>query len=70
MKAYFLKLASKTPSVEICSSQFNEYKESLILAMKEMGATEDELELLCDEIIFNSIRNNRKVEDVAWAILQ
>lgn len=70
MKTYFLNLSSKKPSVEICSSQFNKYKESLILAMKEMGATEDELELLCDEIIFNSIRNNRKAEDVAWAILQ
>lgn len=51
-------------------SEFNNYKDLLVNALKKMGATEQELSLICDAIIINSIHNNRKVEDVAWAILQ
>lgn len=55
---------------EINSSKFKEYNDLLIKTLIKMGATEQELSLVCDEIILNSIHNDRKVEDVAWAILQ
>lgn len=55
---------------EISSSQFKEYNDLLIRTLKKMGATEQELSLVCDEIILNSIHNDRTAEDVAWAILQ
>lgn len=55
---------------EISPSQIKEYNDLLISALKSMGATDNELSLVCDAIIINSIHNNRKAEDVAWAILQ
>ena len=55
---------------EISPSQIKEYSDLLISALKKMGATEQELSLISDAIIINSINNNRKAEDVAWAILQ
>ena len=55
---------------EISPSHIKEYSDLLISALKKMGATEQELSLISDAIIINSINNNRKADDVAWAILQ
>lgn len=46
------------------------YRSLLIFELHKMGATENEISLIHDATIRNSIRNNRKPEEVAWAILQ
>lgn len=38
--------------------------------MKKMGASENEIGLITETLIRNSIKNNRSPKDVAWAILQ
>lgn len=65
-----VKKSTNIDTQEITSSQINEYRDMLISALKRMGATNQEISLVGDAIILNSIHNNRKVEDVAWAILQ
>lgn len=55
---------------QISLSQISEYSKQLKKTLIKMGATDCELSLVCDEIVINSIRNNREVDDVAWAILQ
>lgn len=47
-----------------------DYKNKLIIEMKKMGASTDELLLIQDATIRNAIKRKRKPEDVAWAILQ
>ena len=46
------------------------YRELLKIEMLKNGAKESDLNLITDEILKNSIANNRTPEDVAWAILQ
>lgn len=46
------------------------YRKLLLAEMRKMGADESDLDLVCDAIIVNAINNDRKAEDVAWAILQ
>ncbi len=46
------------------------YRKLVIIEMEKLGASEIEKQLLCDAIIKNSIRNKRKPEDVAWALIQ
>ena len=47
----------------------SDYRNEVIAEMKKMGATPQEISLLKKEMIINSIKRNRKPEDVAWAIL-
>lgn len=56
--------------MEISLEYFNEYKEEVLEEMIKQGAMENELQLVKEGAIINGIRNNRKPEDVAWAILQ
>lgn len=70
MKSYFKNLLVRTKTPEVTVSQINDYKTALIKELIKMGATESEKNLVCNEMIINSIINNRRVEDVAWAILQ
>ena len=70
MKKFFLKQASVCISKTICQDDITNYRSLLIVEMRRMGATQNEIDLIHDAIIRNSIRNNRKPEDVAWAILQ
>lgn len=46
------------------------YKEQVIEEMHKMQATEQEIALVDDEVIYASITNGHKPEDVAWALLQ
>ena len=46
------------------------YKNALIEEMIKQNATEKEISLITDEVIENAIKQNKKVEDVAWALLQ
>lgn len=68
MKKYFAMRSASTVSVS--SPQMTAYREQVICEMKKMGATEQELALLHDITIKNSIINKREPRDVAWAILQ
>lgn len=70
MKKFFIRQVSICSSDTICQDEIVRYRSLLIVEMKKMGATEDEINLIHDATIRNSIRNNRKPEEVAWAILQ
>ena len=70
MKKFFARQMSVCISKNICQDEIARYRSLLIIEMKKMGATQDEISLIHDATIKNSIRNNRKPEDVAWAILQ
>ena len=70
MKKFFTEQISVYCSKPICQDEIARYRSLLIIEMKKMGATEDEIDLIHDATIRNSIRNKRKPEDVAWAILQ
>lgn len=70
MKKFFLLRAASTANVSIPINIVIKYRDAVIFEMKRMGATQQEIALLRDEIIINSITRERKPEDVAWAILQ
>lgn len=70
MKRYNLAKISKTLTIQIPNTEYNSYREILIQEMVKLGANKNELALICDATIQNAIRNKRKPEDVAWAILQ
>ena len=70
MKKFFAAQMTACASKTICQDDIAQYRSLLVNEMKKMGATQDELCLIHDATIRNSIRNNRKPEDVAWAILQ
>lgn len=70
MKKYFLMRRASLAVCPIEPERIREYRAALEQAMERMGATEAEKALIHDATIRNSIRSNRKPEDVAWAILQ
>lgn len=70
MKKYFLRQAARVSASEVSLKQIETYRELLIAEMKKLGAEENEFALICNALIMNSIRNDRRPEDVAWAILQ
>ena len=57
-------------ATQATSLQIALYRERLINEMKAMGASEQELLMVHDATIKNSIINKREPRDVAWAILQ
>ena len=56
--------------MEISRIRILEYRFSLLEALKDMGATKVELDLITDELIINAISRNRNINDVAWGLLQ
>lgn len=70
LKKYFAMRMAYASAVQISSVQIDAYREQVVIEMKKMGATEQELSLLHDITIKNSIINKREPRDVAWAILQ
>lgn len=70
MNTYFTQLTANTAPPSISSEIISSYRKELIEEMIRLGATDNELDLVCDNTVINSIMNKRKVEDVAWAILQ
>ena len=69
MKKFFEKRISVLTK-PICQHEISSYRSLLIVEMRKMGATDDDIKLIHDATIRNSILNKRKPEDVAWAILQ
>lgn len=70
LKKYFAMRMVAASAVQVSSVQIDAYRERVVIEMKKMGATEQELSLLQDVTIKNSIINKRDPRDVAWAILQ
>lgn len=70
MKKFFLLRTSSMVNISIPITEITQYRKAVTGAMEKMGATSSEIALLREETIINSIKNNRKPEDVAWAILQ
>lgn len=66
----FFKQRNASISSSITQDQIDAYRTTVVVAMEELGATSQEISLLRTETVLNSIRNQRKPEDVAWAILQ
>ena len=48
----------------------NAFRTALEQEMKNQGATQEEINLITDDLVKNSVKNKRSVKDVAWAILQ
>ena len=70
MNKFFLKRLSTVSTSGISVSQIEEYRRDLVAEMKKQGASDNELMLIHEATIINSIRSNRQPEEVAWAILQ
>lgn len=70
LNKYFAMRMASMPTIQISPQQINLYREQVKAEMKKMGATEQELALVHDATIRNSIINKREPGDVAWAILQ
>lgn len=68
MKKFFEYRNAEMVSPDI--SKITKYRKLLLMEMKKMGTSESDLNLVCGTIIINAINNDRKAEDVAWAILQ
>jgi len=69
VKKYFL-LRNRAVDTSTSPEEILHYRNLVIIEMEKMGATDQEIRLLSNETILNSIRNKREPEDVAWAILQ
>ena len=69
MKKYFMQRNASIAS-SITQDQIDAYRTTVVIEMEKMGAPNQEISLLRTETVLNSIRNHRKPEDVAWAILQ
>ena len=50
--------------------EFNEFKKELIKIMLQSGCSQEDLLLISDQLIVNSIRNNRNPKDIAFALMQ
>lgn len=70
MNNYFTQLIANTAPLSVSSEQITSYRKQIIDEMRKLGATDNDFDLVCDNTVINSIVNNRKAEDVAWAILQ
>lgn len=69
MNTYLEKILSQIESPTIDEGELLEFRAQVVKEMKKMGATKVQFSLLKDGVLKNAIRNNRKPEDVAWAIL-
>lgn len=70
MKKYFMELVKNTPKKSIPPEKIERYRDMLISELEKQGASESDLKLVSEEMIINAINNNRKVDDISWAILQ
>ena len=52
------------------NKEFEEYKTKVMTELKCIGANEDEIALATVEVIQTGMNNNRKPEDLAWALIQ
>ena len=53
----------------ISAESVSNYKTEVIVEMRKMEATDEEIALVSNEMIINAIRNGRKPADIAWAVL-
>lgn len=70
MNKFFEKWLTQKSSEDISQEDVVQYRLTLLCEMKRLGATENDLSLISNSIITNSIKNKRNPKEVAWAILQ
>lgn len=70
MNKFFEKWLTQKSSEDISQEDVVQYRLTLLCEMKRMGATENDLSLISNSIITNSIKNKRSPKEVARAILQ
>ena len=70
MRDFLKNTASQIDSLVISSEQIDSYRKAVADEMLRFGTSDNELCLICDSILINSISNNRTARDTAWAILQ
>ena len=70
MKKYFRELAATIDRESITADEISRFRAKTVDEMMAMGASEQELALLQDAAIRNSIRKNATPKDLAWAMLQ
>lgn len=70
MNKFFKKQLIQNSSEDISQKDIDQYRLTLLCEMKRIGATENDLSLISNCIIINSIKNKRSPKEVAWAILQ
>lgn len=70
MNKYLEKLLSQTNISDIEDETLRKFRKKVINEMKRMGAADEHIALLKDNVIRFAIINGRSPEDLAWAILQ
>lgn len=70
MNKFFEKWLTQKSSEDISQEDVVQCRLTLLCEMKRMGATENDLSLISNSIITNSIKNKRSPKEVARAILQ
>ena len=70
MNKFFKKQLIQNSSEDISQKDIAQYRLTLLCEMKRIGVTENDLSLISNCIIINSIKNKRSPKEVAWAILQ
>ncbi len=70
MYKYFEQLQLCADIRSVTEQEIYEYKNKVISEMKALGAREEDINLLNDEMIRCSIINNHKPYDTAWSLLQ
>ena len=49
---------------------FEEYKEQVLEEFKKLNATPTDYNLATDDVLETGLKNNRKPQDLAWALIQ
>lgn len=70
MLKYFDELQESDESIKVSLQQILEFKDKVIAKMIEMGVTDEQLSAVDNKIIEVAIKNNKNVDDTAWALLQ
>lgn len=70
MLKYFDELQESDESIKVSLQQILEFKDKVIAKMIEMGVTDEQLSAVDNKIIEIAIKNNKNVDDTAWALLQ
>ena len=70
MKAYFQKVLQNTMTNGISPLEIEKYRTALTSEIIRQGGDSSDIGLISKNLIINSIKNKRTVEDTAWAILQ
>lgn len=70
MNEYLKKILSDVELPKVSDEEIKKFRYRTIKIMKNMGADNNQIDLLKDGSIRSAIINKRNPEDLAWAILQ